>query len=107
MSQRQTISQQKLKLRKDIIDWNSKFPIDYIWRKKYGVAFGSPEHRQMSFIDMLFDIEEEIFMRNLSSSNKERGDDSLIPNMTSDKVDELFDDIDITNLDKYNIKTNE
>ncbi|MEO6682379.1 MAG: hypothetical protein ABIN48_06095 [Ginsengibacter sp.] len=101
------ISQQRVNLRKYIIEWNSKYPIDFIWRKKYGVAFGSPEHRHMSFLDMLFDIEEEIFMRNMDSkrimenlqNNPEYEDDSI--------SDKFFDDIDINDLDKYKIKNHE
>lgn len=91
----------KIRIRSKILEWNSKYPIDFIWRKKYGVAFGSQEHRQMSFIEMLFDIEEEIFMRNLSEieNNKEEQKSK----MSEKQIDDLFDDIDIDDLDKYNI----
>jgi len=86
-------------IRKNIIDWNNKYPIDFLWRKKYGVAFGSPEHRQMSFLDMKFDIEEEIFMRNLANNSDKKQDEKS--SMNKIEEDKLFDDLDIDNLDKY------
>jgi hypothetical protein len=39
--------------------WNKEYPFDYIWRKKYGIAFNSSQHREMNFIDMQFDVLEE------------------------------------------------
>ena len=43
-------------LRKSVDDfvnrWHSGFILDYWWRRKHNVAFGSPEHRRMNFIDM-------------------------------------------------------
>ena len=73
MSQKMTkrMSQQRVDLLRFIIRWNSNFPIDFLWRQKYGVAFGSEVHRQMSFIDMTFDIQEERMMRNLFEKRKE------------------------------------
>jgi hypothetical protein len=45
--------------------WSVQFPIDRWWRDKHKVAFGSPEHRAMSLLDMRFEFEEdEIFRKN-------------------------------------------
>lgn len=46
-------------IRDEIISWNINFPIDRIWRKKYNIAFNSHCHREVSFLDQLFDIEED------------------------------------------------
>ena len=52
-------------LRETIIDWNIKFPYDHLWRKKYNVSFNSEAHKGISFLDQLFDIEEERFFDEL------------------------------------------
>ena len=87
------VSQIRLDLRKFIIKWNNDYPIDFIWRKKYGVAFGSQEHRQMSFLDMLFDLEEEKMMNNYISKRIENKENKLSKNNILS--DDEFDNIDI------------
>lgn len=88
----------KNNLRKFIIQWNTKFPIDYLWRKKYGVAFGSQEHRHMSFIDMVFDFEEEILMNNIYEQNRKSKEENIaeIIGITDDE----FDNIDLEEFNK-------
>lgn len=39
--------------------WNLNFPIDRWWRKRHKVAFGSSVHREISFLDILVEWEEE------------------------------------------------
>lgn len=46
-------------LKKEIIKWNNLYPIDRWWRQKHNVAFNSPEHREISFLDQLFEFKEE------------------------------------------------
>jgi hypothetical protein len=62
-------------IRKKIIRWNLRFPMDRVWRKKYNVAFNSPAHRESNFLDQLFDIEEDSLF-NEYLNNKE-----YIPNV--------------------------
>jgi len=102
MSQNQKPSTNRNELRKFIVHWNNSFPIDFLWRKKYGVAFGSSEHRQMSFIDMLYDFEEEKMMKKRIS----RYDftDTFESNSKSGLSDEEFDEIDIN---QFNVKDDE
>jgi len=57
-------------VRKFIIDWNLRFPVDYRWRKKFTIAFNSRDHRESNFIDQLIDIEEEEFFEELFSKEK-------------------------------------
>lgn len=102
MNQKQKLSTNRNELRKFIVHWNNNFPIDFLWRKKYGVAFGSPEHRQMSFLDMLFDFEEEKMMKEMV--NKHSKLNVFESNPKFGLSDEEFDDIDIN---QFNIKEDE
>lgn len=38
--------------------WNSLY-LDFWWRKKYNIPFGSSQHREMNPIDMLIEYLEE------------------------------------------------
>lgn len=53
-----------------IINWNYKFPIDRWWRKKYNIAFNSSGHRESSFLDQLFEFEEDKLFRELSEKDE-------------------------------------
>lgn len=46
-------------LKKEIIKWGNLFPVDFWWRQKHNVAFNSKEHREISFLDQLFEYREE------------------------------------------------
>jgi len=49
-------------IRNQINNWNRKFPIDYWWRRKYNIPFGSKLHREANLIQMFYDYEEEKIM---------------------------------------------
>ena len=49
----------------DIVSWNIRFPYDRTWRAKYKVPFGSKDHKGISFLDQIFDIEEDLFFEEL------------------------------------------
>lgn len=61
-------------IRDQIIDWNIKFPYDRAWRKKYNIPFNSSDHMGISFLDQIFDLEEDKLFEELSS------EDQYIPN---------------------------
>ena len=42
-----------------MIWWNTEFPVDYWYRKKYNIAFNSEEHRRITLMDILCEWEEE------------------------------------------------
>lgn len=46
-------------LKKKIIEWNNRFPVDRFWRQKHNVPFNSPIHRKSNFIDQLFEFHED------------------------------------------------
>lgn len=84
-------------IRKFIIKWNNNYPFDYIWRKKFGVAFGSTDHRQMSFFDMIFELEEEKMMNNLS--NQKQLEVELQKEKDFGITDEEFENLDLSKFD--------
>ena len=58
-------------IRKFVLEWNTKFPLDLWWRIKYKVPYGSIEHRETSFIDMRIEYEEDRIMRDSKKPPKE------------------------------------
>lgn len=49
------------RLKNTIIEWSVQFPLDYAYRKKRGISFGSAEHRRINQLEILADfIEEEM-----------------------------------------------
>lgn len=85
-----------------LFDWH-QFPIDYWWRKRYHVSFGSPEHRAMNFIDMLIEFEEEVEINKAvySVTDDDFGIGSLeTVKMTDEEIDNDFADLDLSQFDK-------
>lgn len=88
-----------------IVNWNRLYPIDYWWRRKYKVPFGSEQHRQANFIQMYFDWEEDRMMKKLmekqgeptdrtfEEENKKHG---VSKNMTQEQIDYDFENIDLS-----------
>lgn len=80
--------------------WNGQFPIDYWWRQKYKVPFGSIEHRNFSFLDQLFEFEEDQMIRNLINKKETKKEDIYLPNrnqflkkrkLSEEELDILFE----------------
>lgn len=46
-------------LRRQIIEWSNRFPLDYSFRKKRQIIFGSEQHRALNEIDIYFEWLEE------------------------------------------------
>lgn len=62
-------------IEKEVLKWNSKFPIDKWWRDKHGIAFMSKKHKAVSFFDQLFEFYEDVLI--LKSKIKQ---EAYIPN---------------------------
>lgn len=80
--------------------WHTDFVIDYWWRKKYNVPFGSEQHRQMSWIDMYIEYCEDKKIKELRE--REENEQFSIPDsepMTQQEIDEDFENI---NLEDFN-----
>ena len=103
----------KQKVNAFLFAWH-RFAIDYWWRKKYGVAFGSPQHREMNFIDMYIEYQEEILLNkeilrgeleDETELDKELGIETDESNrrtvdVSPQEIDEDYDKLDLSEFDK-------
>lgn len=89
-----------------IFDWEN-FIIDYWWRRKYKVPFGSIQHREMNFIDMYIEyIEEKMF--NASNTYQDDFEDELLglkddtekTILTQNEIDNEYDNLDLNQFNK-------
>ena len=55
----------------NVVSWNKRFPLDRWWRIKHNVPFMSPIHRESSFIDQLFEFEEDKMYIQMNSKEDE------------------------------------
>lgn len=104
------MSKIKLKINNFLFQWHD-FPIDYWWRKKYKVPFGSKAHREMNFIDMLIEYQEDLMVIKSTEDtyedemeNEELGlnDNSAkrtVP-LTNKEIDEDYNSLDLEQFDE-------
>lgn len=94
-----------------LFEWH-KFTIDYWWRKKYHVSFGSIQHREMNFIDMLIEYQEEILINKVISEdeyNEDEIENEVLGLKDENKKEviklseeEITDDYENLNLEQFN-----
>lgn len=77
--------------------WHSRFVLDYWWRKKYKVPFGSEQHRQMSFIDMYIEYIEDVKIRKYQE--RLENEKSGIGDMTQEEIDDDYENLNLANFD--------
>lgn len=93
-----------------ILDWH-QFPLDYWWRRKHNVPFGSQQHRDMNFIDMLVEYREEIVINRLvkkykteqeRKENIELGlkDGQEVVQLSKEQIDDDYENLDLSQFDK-------
>ncbi len=95
-----------------ILTWNSRFPIDLWWRRKYNVPFGSSQHREMSHWDMFLEyteiklaiewqksLESKELNDDLASLGFSGLNDKEIVKIDPRELDSEFDALDITQFD--------
>lgn len=112
MAQSQLITNETLKdkVRHFILQWHD-FSFDYWWRKKYNIPFGSKAHREMSFIDMFTEYQEEILLKELREEylREQEAEENKALNISSDKevvklskkeIDEDYENLDLSQFDK-------
>jgi len=103
-----------------ILWWNITFPFDYLWRKKYNIAFNSPQHRTARFLDMKLEYEEEKIIKELIDKREQRREDleeynltgkylkeRVYDEMSEEEAKDWFEKIDIAELNKNNPKFKE
>lgn len=106
------ILQRESNLLTDIKVWNIRFPFDLTWRRKYGIPFGSKDHKDMCLFDIKFDVEEDNLINKIvvetmnDKKNKEAGknEKQLLKNrvrkkLIKEEIDEAFEELD---LDSFN-----
>jgi len=93
-----------------VVEWNLKFPIDKWWRQRHKVAFNSQNHRDVSFIDIRFEYEEEKAYNELMSKgsykpnsgnwiNVDEKTEFLTDEEKVEKFKKEFDKIDLSQYD--------
>lgn len=94
----------KDEVRNFIFDWH-EFPLDYWWRKKYNIPFGSQQHRSMSFIDMYVEYQEELLLRESERISDEQENEEIgfnndkesnVVNLSKKEIDEEYDNLDLS-----------
>ena len=90
--------------------WNIAYPIDYWWRKKHKVPFGSKTHKEQDFIDMKLEYLEDLMYRDLRkkdelSDSYNAGTGSWlkrqrVKKMKQSDVDQAFEDLDLRQIQK-------
>ena len=104
-SQNQKVNVLKTEISNFLTEWHNDFILDYWWRKKHGVAFGSAAHREMNFIDMLIEYQEEVIIKcaQLKAQRKEEEDwlgkerlENMVQ-MTQSEIDDDYENLDLEN----------
>lgn len=95
----------KADLKAFLIDWNNKYPIDFWWRKKYNIPFGSEAHLKANFLDMYADFLEEKMMNEFIKKDDKKADEEFdlanpgavkkVIKMSSEEIDNEFDNINL------------
>ena len=90
-------------LKRFIVAWNNKYPLDRRFRKKYNIAFNSEEHRRYNQIDVYLDLLEDSMVEkeresylNYSKLKEEYQKDGVFllsqeERMTEEEKDDLFE----------------
>ena len=96
-----------------VFDWHN-FPLDYWWRKKYNVPFGSQQHRDMNFIDMLIEYREEIVINEFKKEYRQKQEEQdnrdlglaeensnkKVIHLSQEQIDDDYDNLDLSQFDK-------
>jgi len=97
-----------------IIKWNNTFILDRWFRKKYNIPFNSKKHRELNPIDIRFEYEEDLFFKEHFYSEKQKEKNyteykedgklfdksKLNVKMSEEEIDDLYDSIDLNELNK-------
>lgn len=75
-----------------IYKWNIYNPVDRWYRKKYNLSFNSPEHRVVSFIDMMIEYKEDKVFEELVNQNTEEKYNPSNGNWLKDRIHEEGED---------------
>lgn len=92
-----------------IFNWH-EFPIDYWWRKRYNIPFGSQQHRSMNYIDMYIEYQEDLLLKErLKSIEDEQNEeineqlgikDNKEINLSQEEIDDDYENLDLSEFNK-------
>ena len=89
-----------------IYKWNATYPIDRWWREKHKVAFNSPEHRVVSFLDIYIEWKEDKLVKEaqeISIKNSEyKSGDWLVEHKEELNIEDeikAFENMDLSRFD--------
>jgi hypothetical protein len=88
-------------IKKFIFRWH-EFPLDYWWRKKYNIPFGSQQHREMNFIDMCIEYQEELLLKKSVNNDEDfeiDNDDTEVVKLSNEEIDEDYNSLDLSQFD--------
>jgi hypothetical protein len=57
-------------IKKDIVSWSRNFPVDRWWREKHKIPFMSAAHREISFLDQLFEYYEDEMYESIKNEDR-------------------------------------
>ena len=97
--------------KKFIIQWNNEHPLDKKFREKYNIPFNSPQHRQISQLDIYLEYLEDVAYAEYEQKIEQSIEDQKalekgewIQPMTQQEIDkeaeDLFDKINISSLNE-------
>ena len=94
----------KDEIKRFIFNWH-EFPFDYWWRKRYNIPFGSPTHREMNFIDMYIEYQEELLLNEIAVEEDNEdvvlgNNDNEVVKLSKQEIDEDYDNLDLSKFDK-------
>lgn len=95
-------------IRHFLVWWNSAFFIDFLYRKKFNIRFNSKEHRELSFIDMKIELEEDLMFKEFQENLEKRKENEEMYKITKNWLnlsnkgvsDEEFATIDLSKMKK-------
>lgn len=93
-----------------IFNWH-EFPFDYWWRKRYNIPFGSQAHREMNFIDMYIEYQEDLLLKEVKddyNNEQEEIEDTMlgihkdkeVVKLSKEEIDDDYENLDLSKFDK-------
>ncbi len=86
-------------IRKNIVAWNNKFPLDRWWREKYKTSYMSTAHKESSFYSQYFEFHEDRIFKEFRENKEQEEDAKYIPlfgnwwngnEATKEEIDDWF-----------------
>ena len=81
-----------------IYRWD-RFVIDYWWRRRYNVPFGSKRHREMNFIDMLIEYRENQLVNKVETEEYVYQSHTQEVSLTQQEIDDEYENLDLEQYD--------